>query len=96
MGKIKGTTSTGFSFEIDEEARNDYDLLIALGELEDNPQKPWYIDRVAKMLLDKDGFEKLRDHCRGKSGRVIATKIAEEITNIFDAIKAGESDTKNS
>lgn len=96
MRKIKGTTSTGFQFTIDEEARDDYDLLVALGELDDNPNKPWYIDRVANMLLGKDGFEKLRDHCRGESGRVIATKVAEEITNIFDAIKAGESDTKNS
>lgn len=96
MKKLKGTTATGFSFEIDEEARDDYELLIALGDLEKNPEQLWKMHDVAVTLLGVEGEKKLCEHCRGKSGRVLSSKIAEEIRNIFDVLKDGESDTKNS
>ena len=94
MKKIKGTTPTGFQFTIDEEARDDMEILERLvdmsrGDLTAMPD-------VLLALLGADQKKALYEHCRGKSGRVSSKAVAKELQGIFDATKAGESDTKNS
>ena len=34
---IKGTTASGFAYEVSEDALNDYEILESLAELEENP-----------------------------------------------------------
>lgn len=94
MKKLKGTTATGFSFEIDEEARDDMEILERLvdmsrGDITAAPD-------VLMSLLGEEQKKALYDHCRGKNGRVPSKKVIEELRNIFDTVKEEESDTKNS
>jgi len=91
--KIKGMTSTGFSFEIDEEARDDMEILERLidmsrGDLTAMPD-------VLIGLLGAEQKKALYEHCRGKSGRVSSKAVFAEVQSIFENTKAGESDTKN-
>lgn len=93
MKKIKGMTSTGFSFEIDEEARDDMEILERLidmsrGDLTAMPD-------VLIGLLGAEQKKALYEHCRGKSGRVSSKAVFAEVQSIFENTKAGESDTKN-
>ena len=86
---LKGKTDTGFRFSIDEEARDDMELLenlalMAGGDLSVMPN-------TLVMLLGEEQKKKLYDHCRGESGRVSSKKVMAELEDIFN--KAGEADT---
>ncbi len=91
---IKCKTDTGFSFKIDEEARDDMEVLenlslLSAGKLEVMP-------KVLTSLLGEDQKNKLYEHCRGKSGRVSAKKVFKELESIFNAAaNAKETSTKN-
>lgn len=95
MAKITGKTKTGFAFSIDEEARDDMELLENIIEIEKGAYT--VIPDVVVGLLGKEQKEKLYEHCRNKkTGRVLATKVFAEVENIFSAIQEGDSETKNS
>lgn len=86
---IKGKTKSGFSYELDKDRLNNYELLEAIEELEENPL---VLSRVVNLLLGKDQTKKLKDHIRNKDGIVPTEKISEEITEIFQ----NQGETKNS
>jgi len=86
---IKGKTKSGFSYELDKERLNNYELLEAIEELEENPL---VLSRVVNLLLGKEQTKKLKDHIRNKDGIVPTEKISEEITEIFQ----NQGETKNS
>lgn len=90
---IKGKTASGFNFKIDEEARDDMELLELLTDMDrgETSQAP----KVVEMLLGAEQKKALYEHCRGKSGRVSATRVFEELTAIFNEIGKTDSDTKN-
>lgn len=81
---LKGTTSTGFKFKLDESVLNDYELLELIAEVEDNPA---IITKIVKKVLGKE-TEKLKDHVRDENGRVSTERMNEEITEIFKVTKA--------
>lgn len=93
MKKIKGTTATGFQFEIDEEVRDDMEILEQLASMSKGDMTA--MPAVLVSLLGEDQKKALYDHCRSKTGRVSATKVTSELESIFDNIRVGESDTKN-
>ena len=86
---IKGKTKSGFSYELDKERLNNYELLEAIEELEENPL---VLSRVVNLLLGKEQTKKLKDHIRNKDGIVPTEKMSEEITEIFQ----NQGETKNS
>lgn len=86
---IKGKTKSGFSYELDKDRLNNYELLEAIEELEENPL---VLSRVVNLLLGKDQTKKMKDHIRNKDGIVPTEKISEEITEIFQ----NQGETKNS
>lgn len=90
---IKGKTSSGFAFQIDDEARDDMELLDVIVKFDAGEKQ--YMSEVVERLLGKAQRDKLYDHCRGKSGRVLASKVLTEITSIFDAIQNSDDDLKN-
>lgn len=95
MAKITGKTKTGFSFSIDEEAKDDIELLEDIVEIEKGAYDA--IPRVVVSLLGEGQKKKLYEHCRNKkTGRVPATKVFAEIENIFNAIEESNSEIKNS
>lgn len=86
---IKGKTKSGFSYELDKERLNNYELLEAIGELEENPL---VLSSVVNLLLGKEQTKKLKDHLRTDNGIVPTEKMSEEITEIFQ----NQGETKNS
>ena len=90
---LKGKTATGFVFKIEDEARDDMEMLenltaISKGDISVLPE-------TLEMFLGKEQKKKLYDHCRGKSGRVSSAKVMEEVKSIFDEIGKTDTEIKN-
>jgi len=83
--KIKGVTESGFEFELDRDALDDYELLEALHELDKGDYG--YITEVTDRLLGEEQKEKLKNHLRTDTGKVSASKMMKEIGDIFKASK---------
>lgn len=90
---LKGKTDSGFSFSIEEEARDDMELLENITKLDAGQRE--LLPDVLVGLLGQEQKDKLYDYCRGKSGRVSATKVFMELKSIFAAIEKSEDDVKN-
>ena len=90
---MKGKTASGFAFSVDDDARDDYDLMLAFMKLQNGD--PLVLDEAVELLLGKEQKEKLRDHCRSKSGRVLATRVIKEVEEIVSIIGKSDSDVKN-
>lgn len=86
---IKGKTKSGFEYEIPKDNLNNYELVEALGGLEENPL---LIAKTVDLLLGKELKEKLKDHLRAENGTVPTDKLSEEIMEIFNE----QNETKNS
>lgn len=86
---LKGKTKSGFEYEIPEENLNNYELLEALAEVEENPL---IMPKTIKLLLGEEQAKKLKDHVRKKNGIVPTDKLSKEIQDIFENHK----ETKNS
>jgi len=85
----QGVTKSGFKYEISEERLNNYELLEAVNEIEENPLA---VTKVVNLLLGKEETKKLKDHVRTEDGIVPADKLTDIITEIFQA----QVETKNS
>lgn len=87
---LKGTTKSGFCFEVDETGLDDMEFVEALAELDENPLM---LPKVCTTLLGKEQKAKLYDHLRNENGKVPASDVSNAIVEIMTI--AGES-TKNS
>ncbi|WP_448861696.1 hypothetical protein [Dorea sp.] len=87
---ITGTTESGFTYEIPEEALDDYELFEDLCAVDNG--EVGKITKVARGYLGNDQMQRLKDHVRNKeTGRVSLKKMVEEITNIMMNNKQGNS-----
>lgn len=86
---IKGKTKSGFAYQISEQRLNNYELIEAIQDIENNPLK---IVNVVNLLLGRDLADKLKDHVRDKEGFVPSESLTNEIMEIFQ----NQSATKNS
>ena len=78
---IGGTTESGFQYSIDQEVMDDYELLEDLCEVDNgNAGK---ITAAARRLLGNEQLKALKEHLRNENGRVPASKMIEEISQIF-------------
>lgn len=82
--EIKGTTKSGFAYSIPINKLNNYEILDAIYEAEENTL---LIAKVITLLLGKDGKKKLMDHLRLEDGTVPFDKLEEEIAEIFSGAK---------
>lgn len=85
---IKGKTSSGFAYEIDERRLNNYELVEAISKVEDNPV---YLVSIVDLLLGEEA-QKLKDYIRDEDGFVDNTKLFKEIEEIMN----GSDGIKNS
>lgn len=85
---IKGKTKSGFEYEIPDENLNNFELLEAIAEVDENPL---IVPKLLHLLLGKEQATKLKDHLRTEKGMVPTEKINDEITEIFES----QSETKN-
>lgn len=86
---ITGKTKSGFSYKIEKQRLDNYELLEAIGELETNPVA---IGKIVKLLLGEEQTAQLKNHVRTEDGFVPSEPMTAEITEIFEAQTA----TKNS
>lgn len=79
---LKGTTKSGFFFEIEDKRLNNYELLEAISEVDDNALA---LPKVIKLLLGDSKANALKNHVRDEEGFVSAEDLMAEIKEIFEA-----------
>ncbi|MGT2814696.1 hypothetical protein ACVRYQ_09410 [Streptococcus intermedius] len=78
---IKGTTSTGFKFEVLQERLANYELVEAIAEVDENPL---VLPKLVKKLLGPQA-EDLKEHVRDENGLVPLNRLMAEIEEIFNS-----------
>ena len=86
---ITGITESGFNFEIEEEAIDDYELFENLCAIDNGDISK--IPIVADGYLGKEQLKRLKEHCRNENGRISTTKMIDEITQIMLNCKTGKN-----
>lgn len=86
---IKGKTTSGFEYEISKARLENYELIEALSEVDENPL---VLPKTVNLLLGKEQANELKDHLRDDEGLVSTEKLTNEIMEIFQ----NQSETKNS
>lgn len=79
---IEGKTKTGFTYQLDDDAMNNMELVDAMAELDDGGH-PFALSRVCLLLLGKEQRKRLYDHIRTEDGRVPPQAMGEEIADII-------------
>ena len=80
---MKGTTKSGFAFEVDENALNDMEVVDVLANEEmAAPYKMSFL--VARMLGEKQK-KAMYSHLRDASGRVPVDAVEREMADILEA-----------
>ena len=84
---MKGTTRSGFAFEVPENIADDMELFEALYDLDGGDERAIVI--VCRIIL---GSQKkaLYDHLRTQDGRVPVTRVVEEVADILASVKNGK------
>lgn len=86
---MKGKTSTGFEFDIEDECLDDMELVDIMAEIDENPL---LMPKLCKMLLGEEQKKRLYDHLRSEDGRVPIEATTNAIQEIFNS----PGDLKNS
>lgn len=81
---MTGETSTGFAYEMDDDVRDDAELLESLLEL--NNGDGTVVPKLAEQLLGAEGKKALYDHCRGENGRVRLSLVSAEIREVLENV----------
>lgn len=77
---IKGETSCGFKFEIDENQLDDMEFLEALADMQEDVI---VFPKVCKMLLGNEQKKALYNHLRDENGKVPIASVERAITEIM-------------
>lgn len=85
---LKGTTKSGFPYEVSDEAMNDFELLEVLAEVDKNPL---LLPCLVNMLLGEEQKKAFLDHLRTEKGNVPIDVIGAEIMEIFQTGHAKNS-----
>ena len=85
---MKAYLSDGFETEIEENALGDWEFLELLEDIEKGGGS---IVEAARRLLGRDGVNALKEHLRGKDGRVLIEDMANAMTELMESASA----TKN-
>lgn len=86
---MRGKTTSGFEYELDEAALDDYELLEDLCELDEGDISKTI--SVLNRLLGKEQKDRLKEYLRSKNGRVPASKMMNEMGEIFNSVKEGKN-----
>ncbi len=88
---IKGTTKTGFNFELDDDVVDDYDLLLKLADVDNGNLTG--IDGIFNEVLGEKQKKELREHIKKVTGRK-RVSIKLMLTSLKDIFEA-TNETKN-
>ena len=81
---IKGKTKSGFEYEISKKRLENYELIEALTEVDENPL---LLPATVNLLLGKEQASKLKEHLRDDEGLISTEKLTNEIMDIFQSQK---------
>lgn len=85
---IKGKTSTGFEFEVNEKIVTDWrfmKIMAATLSKEDGRRIDGYTSLV-NLMLGAEGEERLCAHCTDDDGMIPMERISDEIVDIMNVI----------
>ena len=85
---LTGTTSSGFHWQIAEDALDDMELLDALAEIDAGKLEA--ASAACLHLLGKPQRTALYDHLRDENGRVRISAVSTELGEILLAMKDGK------
>lgn len=84
---IKGTTKSGFSFQLREENLDDYELFEVLADLDAGAVEK--MPTAIRMLLGEKQKDRLVAHVKKRNnGRASVQTMVHEVNEIFDLAKA--------
>jgi len=93
---IKGTTESGFEFEIPENTLNNMEVIDLLRDVQKGEdgeigeaEMLLALSGLVDFILGKQGKKKLYNHVRTEDGRVPIEAVMTEIMGVFAAAKAG-------
>ncbi len=86
---MKGTTSSGFEYEINEAIVKDWRFTkaIALADSEDETDKLRGYTKLVQLLLGRDGEKKLEKHVMTEDGMVPLESINGEVLEMMHALR---------
>lgn len=80
---MKGTTKSGFAFEVDENAFNDMEVVDVLSNEE--MAAPYKMSFLVTRMLGEKQKKAMYSHLRDASGRVPVDAVEREMADIFEA-----------
>lgn len=93
MASIKGTTATGFKYNINTDCLEDFYLLEDLGRAQSGDIMA--LSSVLTRMLGEEQKKALLKHCEDESGRAVLRRVGDEVAAIFAGAK-GDRKAKNS
>lgn len=86
---MKGTTSSGFEYEINEAIVKDWRFTkaIALADSEDETAKLRGYTKLVQLLLGRDGEKKLEKHVMTEDGMIPLESINREVLEMMHALR---------
>ena len=86
---LKGTTESGFEYEISDETLDDYELMEELAEIDNGNMGK--LPGVIEDILGMKQKEKLKEHIKEEYGRVSISNMIKELTQILQGNKEGKN-----
>ena len=86
---MKGTTSSGFEYEINEAIVKDWRFAkaIALADREDETDKLSGYTKMVQLLLGKEGEQKLEKHVMTEDGMIPLKSINREVLEMMRTLR---------
>lgn len=82
--RYKGTTSTGFNYDIDQDNMDNMELLEELAKFSESNPLP--LPKICEYLLGAEQKQAFYEHLRKVDGRVSMRRANEEIEEMFTQI----------
>lgn len=80
---MKCVTATGFECEVDENVVNDWEFVEILADASEG--NVLAAIPAMKTMLSKDGYARLKEHCRDENGKISTERMFIEFTDILAA-----------
>lgn len=91
--KIKGTTSSGFEFELDKRLFDDYDFIEKVSNAADTGLG---MPNIIKYMIGAESYEALKKHCRRKDGFLSVKRMEHELEDMMSINVDDDVNVKNS
>lgn len=94
---ITGKTSSGFSFVVNENLKNDFRFVLAYDELMNGTpaEQLSASPRLVKLVLGEDGAKALYKHVQDPDGFLPTDKVMAELAEIVTASGKADGEVKN-